>query len=197
MNIYKYVLVPFKHRASMVKFMVTLLCVLFNNYYKVSAQDIYRNEEGHIQLMTLLEDKPLKAESHKLAYYLDYSTKQLNGVLDLKTLSIDNSEIMTILKEKEEPLILRFSGSVPSIDFLSKEHDPISFNWLVSITYNNNTYKARFKATITHIYLNSLMSCVISASGQILVSDTGLDKVIPGLDKTLEVQFTQTVLKLK
>jgi hypothetical protein len=103
---------------------------------------------------------------------------------------------MTNLNEEEEPLILRFSGSIPSTDFLSKEHDPINFNWLVSITYNNSTYNTSLKATVTHIYFSSSMSCVISAHGQILVSDTGLDKVIPGLDKTIDVQFAQTVLKL-
>ena len=41
------------------------------------------------------------------------------------------------------------------------------------------------------------MSCVISARGQVLVADTGLDNLIPGLDKVIEVQFAQTVLKLE
>lgn len=185
-----------KDKSRIADFILTLLFALFINYYTVSAQNIYRNENGHIQMMAMLRDKPLKAESHKLALYLDYGSKELNGTLDLKTLSTDNPEIMTNLNEEEEPLILRFSGSIPSTDFLSKEHDPINFNWLVSITYNNSTYNTSLKATVTHIYFSSSMSCVISAHGQILVSDTGLDKVIPGLDKTIDVQFAQTVLKL-
>ena len=41
------------------------------------------------------------------------------------------------------------------------------------------------------------MSCLISATGQILVADTGLGSLIQGLDKTIQVQFAQLVLKLE
>ncbi len=190
-------LTTIKHNPRIVNLALTFLCVQIISFYTVSAQNIYKTEDGHLEMMTLAGDKLLKAETHKLSLYLDYSNKVVNGILDLKTLSTDNTEINTILTQEEDPLILRFSGGVPSTDFLSKVHDPINFNWLVSITYKGNTYKALFRATITHVYLSSSMSCVISASGQILVKDIGLDNVIPGLGKTIDVQFAQTVLKLK
>lgn len=190
-------LITIKYIPRIVNFALTFLCVQIISFYTVSAQNIYKTEDGHLEMMTLVGDKLLKAETHKLSLYLDYSNKVVNGILDLKTLSTNNPEINTILTQEEDPLILRFSGDVPSTDFLSKVHDPINFNWLVSITYKGNTYKALFKATITHVYLSSSMSCVISASGQVLVKDTGLDSVIPGLGKTIDVQFAQTVLKLK
>ena len=174
-----------------------ILIILLVSYYKVNAQKIYTTEEGHIMMMTLVDDKAVKAESHKLALYLDYDSKVVNGVLDLKTLSTDIPEINTILQQQEAPLMLRFTGTIPSQDFLSKRHESINFNWLVTITYQGKSYISQFKATITHIEQGVSMSCLISARGQVLVSDSGLDSLIQGLDDTIQVQFAQLVLKLE
>ena len=173
------------------------LSILLITFCEVTAQKIYKTERGHIEMMTLLNKKSTSAESHKLALYLDYDSKVVNGVLDLKTLSTESTEINTILEEQEEPLILQFTGTIPSQDFFSKRHDPIDFNWLVTVTYQEKSFKAQFNATITHIEQGLAMSCLISARGQILVSDIGLNSVIEGLDKTIEVQFAQLVLKLE
>lgn len=175
-------------------FTIMLLLITF---CEVTAQKIYKTNDGHIEMMTLVDNKPVKAESHNLDLYLDYESKVVKGVLDLKTLSTDTPEINTIIQEWEEPSILRFSGAIPSVDFLSKRHEPINFNWQVAITYQGKTYKSQFKATITHIEQGLSMSCLISATGQVLVSKTGLDSVIPGLDKVIEVQFAQLVLQLE
>jgi len=173
------------------------LIILLISFYQSNAQKIYRTDEGHILMMTSVDDKPVKAESHKLALYLDYDSKVVNGVLDLKTLSTDIPEVNSILQEQEDPLMLRFTGTVPSEDFLSKRHDPIDFNWLVTVTYQGKSYMSQFKATITHIEQGLAMSCLISARGQVLVSDTGLESLIQGLDKAIQVQFSQLVLKLE
>ncbi|WP_142785855.1 hypothetical protein [Changchengzhania lutea] len=173
------------------------LAIVLITFCEVNAQKTYKTEEGHILMMTSVDSKPVKAESHKLTLYLDYDSKIINGVLDLKTLSTDVSEINTILQEQKDPLMLRFTGTIPSHDFLSKRHDPINFDWLVTVTYQGKFYMSQFKAIITHIEHGIAMSCLISASGQVLVSDTGLDSLIEGIDKTIEVQFAQLVLKLE
>ena len=173
------------------------LTIVLMTFCAVTAQSTYKTEEGHIKMMTSVNNKPVKAESHKLALYLDYDSKIVNGVLDLKTITTDISKINTMLQEQENPLILRFTGTIPSHDFLSKRHDPINFNWLVTVIYQEKSYKSQFNATITHIEHGVAMSCLISARGQVLVSDTGLDSLIEGLDKTIEVQFAQLVLKLE
>ena len=175
-------------------FILTIFLITFCN---VTAQKIYKTEGGHIKMMTLVNNKSISAESHKLSLYLDYNSKVIKGVLDLKTLSTDIPEINTILQKQENPLILRFTGNITSQDFLSQRHDPINFNWLVTITYQGRSYKSQFKTTITHIEQGLEMSCFISARGQVRISDTGLDYLIKGLDKTIEVQFAQLVLKLK
>tara|TARA_R110002049_G_scaffold116099_2_gene268426 strand:+ start:3609 stop:4151 length:543 start_codon:yes stop_codon:yes gene_type:complete len=173
------------------------LAIVLITFCEVTAQKTYKTDEGHILMMASVNDKSVKAESHKLILYLDYDSKVVNGALDLNTLSTDVSEINTILQEQEDPLMLRFTGTIPSHDFLLKRHDPINFNWLVTVTYQGNSYKAQFKATITHIEHGIAMSCLISARGQVLVSDTGLDSLIEGIDKTIEIQFAQLVLKLE
>ena len=174
-----------------------MFAVLLITFFEVSAQKIYRTNDGHIEMMTLVDGKTIKAESHNLALYLDYNSKVVNGVLDLKTLVTDLPELNAIIQEGEAPAILRFTGTIPSVDFLSKRHDPINFNWLVDVLYQGETYKSQFKATITHIEQGINMSCLISATGQVLVSDTGLDSLMQGLDKTINVQFAQLVLKLE
>ena len=173
-----------------------ILIILFFGILNVNAQKIYRTEEGHVEMMAMLDSVPFKAESHKLALYLDYDSKVVSGVLDLKTLSTNNPEISAMLERQEDPLMLRFTGTVPSVDFLSKRHDPINFNWLIDVTYQGKAFKSQFKATITHIEQGLRMSCLISATGQLLVSNTGLDSIIEGIDDTIEVQFAQMVLKL-
>ncbi len=173
-----------------------VLIILFFGFLKANAQKIYRTEEGHVEMMARVDSVPFKAESHKLALYLDYDSKVVSGVLDLKTLSTNNPEIKAMLAGEEDPLMLRFTGTVPSVDFLSKRHDPIDFNWLIDVTYQGKAFKSQFKATITHIEQGVSMSCLISARGQVLVADTGLDSIIKGVDDTIEVQFAQMVLKL-
>ena len=173
------------------------LIVLLTAFCEVTAQNIYKTDDGHLEMMTLIDNTSIKAESHNLSLYLDYDSKVVKGTLDLKTLSTDFPEINNLLKKQEEPLMLRFMGAIPSVDFLSKRHDPINFNWLVTVTYKEKSFKTQFNATITHIEQGLAMSCLISARGQVLVSDTGLDSLIEGLDKTIEIQFAQLVLKLE
>lgn len=173
-----------------------ILIILFFGILNVNAQKIYSTKEGHIEMMAMLDSVPFRTESHNLALYLDYDSKVVSGVLDLKTLSTNNPEIKAMLAGEEDPLMLRFTGTVPSADFLSKRHDPIDFNWLIDVTYQGKAFKSQFKATITHIEQGVSMSCLISARGQVLVADTGLDSIIKGIDDTIEVQFAQMVLKL-
>ena len=54
-----------------------ILIILLVSYYKVNAQKIYTTEEGHIMMMTLVDDKTIKAESHKLALYQQIVLKSM------------------------------------------------------------------------------------------------------------------------
>ncbi len=172
-----------------------ILVIVLISSFNLNAQQIFKTKDGHIMLMTLIDSLPIKAESHKLDLSLDYNTKIINGVLNLKTLSTENQEINSILEKEEEPLLFHLTGNIPHIDFLAHRHDPITFNWLVTITHKTKTFKLKLKATITHIDQATSMSCLISARGEVLTSDTGLYNLIQGLGKTIEIEFAQLVLK--
>jgi len=172
-----------------------ILVILMISFFNLNAQKIFKTEDGHIMMMALIDGLPIEAESHKLDLYLDYDTKVINGVLNLKTLATDNPEINSILDQVEEPLLFHLTGTIPSVDFLAHRHDPISFNWVVTITHKNKTFKSNFQATITHIDQGTSMSCLISARGGVLTSNTDSDGLIQGLGKTIEVEFAQLVLR--
>jgi alpha-tubulin suppressor-like RCC1 family protein len=174
-----------------------ILMIFSISFFNLNAQKIFKTEDGHIMMMALMDSLIIKSQSHKLDLYLDYDTKVINGALDLKSLSTNSLEVNAMLAEEEEPAILRFTGTITSDDFLSKRHDPILFNWLVTITYKGKSFKSSFKATITHIDQAEAMSCLISARGEVLTSNTGLNDLIQGLGKTIEVEFAQLVLKLE
>ncbi len=173
-----------------------VLLILLFGMPKANAQNVYRTKEGHIEMMALVTGKTYKAESHKLALNLDYGSKVVNGVLDLKTLVTNNPIIKATLERQEEPLLIEFTGSLPSEDFLSRRHDPISFNWPIRVNYRDRSFKSNLKGTITHIDQSMAMSCLISARGEIDAAGTGLDVLLKGIEGGLQIEFAQMVLKL-
>ncbi|WP_261376860.1 hypothetical protein [Gillisia sp. Hel_I_86] len=68
---------------------------------------------------------------------------------------------------------------------------------MLAITYKEEIFKAVFKATITHVEQGTTWSCLINASGEIMVSDTSLNSFIPSVDHAIGVQFAQLILKLE
>lgn len=170
------------------------LIVFLISGIKLNAQNTYLTVDGHIMIIAKVNNKTIKAESHKLSLFLDYNSNTLKGSLDLKTLDIKISSINEIIEETEDPLIIKFSGPIPSKDFLLHRHDPIQFNWPVTLTFNNKTIKTGFKTTITHIDEGATFTCLVSAFGELQSSETDLKNLIPGLDKTLQIQLVQLIL---
>ena len=173
-----------------------LLIVLVINTISLNAQRIYTTDEGHILIMSQVDNENVKVESHKLSFALDYVTKEVTGVLDLGTLSTNFKDIKKAINETNESLKIHFKGTIPVTDFMIPNHEPITFNWLLTITYQNKSYKALFKTTIQHVDEGISISCFLSARGEMEISDTGLQKIIPGLDHTLQIQFSQLLLRI-
>ncbi len=161
----------------------------------LQAQTIFRTQEGHIMFIANNDYEAVKAESHQLSVFLDYSSKKVMGTLDLKTLNTDILEFNNYIKQTELPLIIEFSGSIPEEDFLSKPHEPFNFNWPVTLTFQGKQLKTIFEATLTHINKDVLSSCLLSANGDLPTLDTGLKRLIPGLGDVIEIQFAQLILR--
>jgi len=170
--------------------------VLFTvNYFGLNAQKIYTTSEGHLMLASSINNKMVKAESHHLSLYLNYTTKIVKGVIDLKTLFTQNDIINSVIKDSDQPLELQFTGTIPIIDFMKKDHEPFSFNWIITITYQNKSYKAQLKSLIQHVNDGPAISCLLSARGEVDISNTGLQNIIPDIDNILEIQFSQLLLR--
>tara|TARA_R110001583_G_scaffold31233_3_gene107061 strand:- start:9627 stop:10118 length:492 start_codon:yes stop_codon:yes gene_type:complete len=159
------------------------------------GQTIYTTKKGHLKAVTKLNNTPVNAESHKLYVYLDYKTKQIKGTLDLRSLISNNADINNILNT-DKPIIVNFSGTIPNNDFMSQPHEALTFNWLINVSIQNKNFDMLFNATIQHIEEGSTFSCRLSAFSTISVAETGLNELLPDIDKTIEIQFVQLILKL-
>jgi hypothetical protein len=160
------------------------------------TQTIYSTREGHILIKANIDGNAFKAESHQLSMFFDYTSKEITGSIDLRTIDTNNPQLATYLKSTQAPIWIRFSGKVPVEDFLLRPHEPIDFNWLVTIRLPNKEVQNYFKATLTHIPQGPTFSCLLSAGGFIEKTiSPSLNQVVPGLDGSIEIKFAQLILK--
>lgn len=162
----------------------------------VKPQATYMTKKGHLKMITKVDNKPVTVESHELSVSLDYKTKQIKGTLDLKSIVSEIPEIKKYLEEAEQPLIVNFSGTIPSDDFMSQPHQPLIFDWEITATYQGKTFKIILKTTLQHIEEGSLFSCRLNAFGNLTATKMGLTKIIPSINKTIEIQFIQFILRI-
>lgn len=177
------------------KIKYTLLIVFIVSAIKLNAQRIYTANDGHILIMSQINNQNVKAESHDLSLSLNYTTKEVKGVIDLSTLSTNADVVNKAINEAKESLKIHFNGTIPVTDFMIPNHEPINFNWVLTITYQNKNYKALFKTTIQHVDEGVSISCFLSARGEMDISKTGLINALPGIDNVLQIQFSQLLLR--
>jgi len=174
---------------------ILFICVIVLSFQMVQSQTTYMTKKGHLKMVGRVNDKPVIAESHKLSVFLDYKTKQIKGTLDLRSLVSKIPELKNYLKE-QQPLMVYFSGTIPSDDFMSQPHQPLIFNWEVTVTFKDKKFKVILKTTLQHIEEGSVFSCRLNAMGNVNTDIIGLNKIIPDLDKTIEIQFIQFILRV-
>ena len=153
-------------------------------------------KRGHLKMVAKVNDEIVIAESHKLSVFLDYTTKQIRGTLDLKSLVSEIPEIKKYLEEAEQPLIVNFSGTIPSDDFMSQPHQPLNFDWEITVDFQGEKFKIVLKTTLQHIEEGSSFSCRLNAMGNISTYKIGLNKIMSDINKTIEIQFVQFILRI-
>ncbi len=162
----------------------------------ILSQTTYMTKKGHLKMVAKVNNEPVIAESHKLSVFLDYTTKQMRGTLNLNSLVTENPELEKYFKEVNEPLIIYFSGTIPPDDFMSQPHQPLNFDWEINVAFQDKKFKVILKTTLQHIEEGTLFSCRLNAMGDISTDKFGLNKIILGLDKTIEIQFVQFILRV-
>lgn len=168
---------------------------LFCCFVQLNAQTNYSTKKGHVKFVTKLKNQPINAESHKLILHLDYDAKEVHGSLDLKSIISDNGELNDLLNT-DQPLIVRFSGTIPANDFMNHPHETLEFNWLLNVSFQNKDFEFIFKTSLDHIEEGSNFACRLSAMGTVLTGDIELSKTLPNLNESIEIQFVQLILKI-
>ncbi|WP_457617668.1 hypothetical protein [Lutibacter sp.] len=165
-------------------------------FIQMQSQTTYMTKKGHLKMATRINNKTVIVESHKLSVFLDYTTKQMRGTLDLKSIVSEIPEIKKYLEEAEQPLIVNFWGTIPSDDFMSQPHQPLNFDWEITVDFQGEKFKIVLKTTLQHIEEGSLFSCRLNAFGNMETNKMGLEKIIPDINKTIEIQFVQFILRI-
>ena len=164
--------------------------------FQMQSQTNYMTKNGHLKMVVKIDNQSVAIENHELSIFLDYATKQMSGTLDLKNLITKIPELNNYLNKVEQPLLVEFSGVIPADDFMSQPHNPLIFNWLVNVTFQNKKFEIVLKSTLEHIEEGTFYSCRLSTFGEIQTSTLGLENLIPGLGEILELQFIQVVLRI-
>lgn len=164
--------------------------------FQMQSQTNYMTKNGHLKMVGRIDNQPVSIETHELSISLDYTTKQMSGTMDLRTLITEIPELNNYLNKTEQPLLVEFSGVIPADDFMSQPHQALIFNWFVKVTFQNKSFEVVFKTTLEHIEEGSFFSCRLSTFGEIQAAKLGLEDLIPGLDETIELQFIQVVLRV-
>ncbi|MDD3722146.1 MAG: hypothetical protein PHW92_06640 [Lutibacter sp.] len=164
--------------------------------FQMQSQTTYMTKNGHLKMVGRIDNQPVAVETNELSVFLDYTTKQMNGEMDLRTLVTEIPELNSYLRKAEQPLLVQFSGVIPADDFMSQPHQALIFNWLVKVTFQNKSFEVVFKTTLEHIEEGSFFSCRLSTFGEIQAAKLGLEDLIPGLGETIELQFIQVVLRV-
>ncbi len=162
---------------------------------QLQSQDFYMTKKGNLKMVSKINDQIVTLESNKLELYLDYTSKEMTGTLDLRSLNYNIPELNKYIKDSDQPLLVHFSGIIPAEDFMAQAHQALNFNWQVNITFQDNIYKVILESVLEHASQGYLFSCRLNTFGEFNSNIFGLKKLIPNLDDTIGIQIVQTVLR--
>ncbi len=172
-----------------ISFIVLLLVSAIN----LMAQDVYRTVDGHVLVTGEYKGEKIIAQSHKLRFVLNYTTKQFTGTIDLRTLKTGINFLDSLMLAKKDSLWLNFSGTIPNDDFITWEHPVLKLNVPVTVNVNNIQRESVLAATIEHFDASGTYSCSLSGFIDLSISQFNFSK--EDLKDTVNAQFVQLLLK--
>ncbi|MCB0519019.1 MAG: hypothetical protein H6577_26795 [Lewinellaceae bacterium] len=156
------------------------------------AQNIYQSLEGHVLVSGKYEGGTILAESHRLNLFLDYTTKEFRGKLDLGTLDTGIDSLNAKLAAMKPAQVL-FSGVVPDDDFISWEHLELEFNIPLSVQLLGISLKPSLDIKLNHYKDSGTYACLLSGSMSLDLS--AFENRPGGFGDTVEVKFTQVLMR--
>lgn len=172
-------------------FLIGFLILVF----PLHAQTNFMTKKGHLKIVTKIDNQNVSIETYELELFLNYTTKEMHGVLDMNKLISENPVLSRYVKNIDEPLLVHFSGIIPADDFMSVPHQLLSFNWPLKISIKNKKFEINLESTLEHAEGGYLTSCRLSTFGEFDASELGLTQLIPSMDDKIGIQIIQTILK--
>ncbi len=134
----------------------------------------------------------LLAESHRLNLFLNYETKEFKGNLDLSTLDTGIDSLNTILAATKPAQVL-FTGVIPNDDFIIWEHLELELDIPLTVQFFGNSLNPSLKIKLNHYKDTSYYACLLS--GEMYLDISGFDNRPKGLGDTIEVKFSQVLMR--
>ncbi len=172
----------------------TLILVLFfvSGYYSL-AQTIYRTVDGNIIITGEYKGERVVAQSGKLKFFLNYTTKVFVGKIDLKTLRTGVVFLDSLILSKKDSVCVNFSGTIPDDDFIIWEHPVLKLKVPVTVYANDIQNQFILIATIEHSKKPVTYVCRLYGFVELNISQFNFD--LADLKDDISVQFDQLVLK--
>lgn len=172
----------------------TLILILFfvSGYYS-QAQTIYRTVEGNIVITGEYKGLRVVAQSSGLNFFLNYTTKEFVGKIDLKMLKTGVAFLDSLILTKKDSLWVNFSGTIPDDDFIAWDHPLLKLNVPITVNANNIQRQLVLIATIEHSKTSGTYACRLYGFAGLNISQFNFG--IAGLNDSINVQFDQVVLK--
>ena len=156
------------------------------------AQNLYQSLEGHVLVSGKYEGETILAESHRLNLFLDYTTKEFRGKLDLGTLDtgIDslNAKLAAI-----KPAQVFFSGVIPDDDFITWEHPELEFDIPLTVQLAGEKLNPLLGIKLNHYRDSNTYACLLSGTMNLPMSV--FENRLGGFSDMFDVKFTQVLMR--
>ena len=180
------------------KAIILATVIVFHSIAMAHAQSTYRASRGHVIMVGEIGNQRVIAEGDAVSILLNYTTKEVSGRLNLKTMNTGLVPLNErISKQEDEAMLVSFSGVIPVDNFITQPHLPVSFELPLTVTMGSKTFKVILTGTLKHFDGGNSIACILSASGDVSTEQTGLKQSFPELSEVVKIEFNQIVLRKK
>lgn len=171
----------------------TLILMLIAFAYNTQAQTTYRTVEGHVVITGEYKGEKVIAQSHKLKFLLNYTTKEFTAKIDLRTLKTGNPFLDSLMLTIKDSLPVSFSGIIPDDDFITWKHPVLKLSVPITLNANNIQKQLVLSATLEHAEASGAFICTLTGFVDLDISQLNFN--VAGLKDTVRTQFVQLLLK--
>ena len=162
---------------------ILVLCIIFLAQ-TVYAQNIYRTQNGTLEVRAILADSALHLRSKELAILLNYEDATFEMQVNPSSFRTGNDSLDEVLSNLSGNQI-SLTGKLGLEYINTTGHPPLDFQFTGVLSTSNEMVGG--VGYLEHITNKGLFSCVLTMNFTMKVEDLGVD--ISGLNPDDEVQF--------